>query len=251
MDLVVLIDSNDFVVASTSRLLKQRDVAALTDASQILKRAQARERLLFDQTLIAFEQSRQRGWRKGMAQAQAEMAQRLAQAQAARQVALHDLTPLLAEIVADAVELLVKAAPRRALIASALATVGGLLRQARWAHLRVHPSQADEARVALAEARAAFIGAEIVSVISDASVEVDGCVFETAAGIADASLSVQLAAIRVAVEQAVTAIASVAELRGQIEPVESTQAGAAASPAAVAAASASASAVTYPLGAPA
>ncbi len=206
MDLVVLTDLPAFAVSTTSRLLKQRDVAAVTEANALLRRAESRDKSLLDQTLAAHEESRQRGFAQGLEKATRELANRLAVAQAARHVALHDLTPTLVEIVADAVAVLVKNAPRRALLASALDTVSGMIRQARWARLRVHPTQVDEARAALAEARTDMAAADIVSIVGDAMINPDGCIFETDVGIADASLDVQLAAVRTAVTSALASI---------------------------------------------
>ncbi len=207
MDLVVLIDSPGFEALGTGRVIKPVQAAAVSEAGELLRLARERDRQMHEQMHSAYEQARQSGWQAGLRQAQDDMAQRLAVAQAARQLALQDLTPTLVEIVADAVALLVKGAPRRALLASALDSVSGMLRQARWARLRVHPSQAEEARAALAESRAALAAADIVTVLGDMSIDVDGCIFETDVGMADASLGVQLAAIRSAVGAAVAAIA--------------------------------------------
>jgi type III secretion protein L len=207
MDLVVLIDAPGFTLAGSGRLLKQPDAAAVTTASDLLARAQARDTLLLEQTRNACEQSRRSGWDEGMAEAREQMAHRLAAALAARQIALQSLTPALADIVADAVTLLVKGMPRRNLLGAALDSVSGMLKQARWARLRVHPTQADEARTALAEARAELAAVDIVTVVADAAIDVDGCIFETDVGIADASLPVQLTAIRAAVATAVASSA--------------------------------------------
>lgn len=207
MGMVVLIDSPDFRVTASSRLLKARDAAVVADAADLMVRAHLRDKALRDQTLAALAQSRQQGFEQGMTEARQAMASRLATALAARQLALQDMVPTLVDIVVDAVSLLVKDAPRRAGLGAALETVGGLLRQARWARLRVHPSQFDEAHAALAEARGSLAAIDIVSVVGDPALEADDCIFETDVGIADASLSVQLAAIRSAVGASLAAIA--------------------------------------------
>jgi type III secretion system HrpE/YscL family protein len=203
MDLVVLIDLPDLTVASKSRLLKKPDAEALTQAADILERARARDQLMLKQTLNGYEQARQRGRRQGLAQAEAQWAGRLAAAAAARQVALRDLAPVMVDLVVDAATLVLKNANRRQLMAAALQAVDGLLKQARWARLRVHPSQADAARETLGEFDARHSGAGLVTVIADPSLQTDDCIFETDAGIADASLGVQLSAIRSALEKAV------------------------------------------------
>jgi type III secretion protein L len=204
MDLVVLIDQPFFTVTSASRVIKRRDVATVSQAAQVLQRAQAHDQLMREKILQSYEQERARGYNQGLLEAQEEWAQRLAAAQAARYLALKDLAPTLVDIVVEGVSVILKNADPQQLMASALASVAGLIKQARWARLRVHPQQADAARSML-DTFAQQAGSKLdwVSVIADASVAPDVCVFETDIGIADASLSVQLGAIRRAVESAV------------------------------------------------
>ena len=204
MDLVVLVDRPDFTVTSASRVIKRHDVATVSQAAQMLQRAQEHGELMREKTLQSYEQERTRGYNQGILEAQEEWAQRLATAQAARHLALTDLAPTLVDIVVDGVSVILKNADPQQLMASALATVSDLIKQARWARLRVHPQQADAARSML-DTFAQQAGSKLdwVSVVADASVAQDACVFETDSGISDASLSVQLGAIRRAVESAV------------------------------------------------
>lgn len=204
MDLVVLIDRPGFTATGTSRLLKQADAVAVTEADDLLARAQARDRLMLEQTLTAYEDARTRGHRSGAADAEQEWAARLAAAHAARHITLHSLAPTLVEIVLDAVGAVLQGADRQQFVAAALAAVHGRLQQARWAKLRVHPAQVDTAHAALADSNA--IGRALVTVVADPALDIDDCVFETDAGIADASLGVQLAAIRTAIEAAIASL---------------------------------------------
>lgn len=206
MDLVVLIDKPDFTVTGTGRLLKKAQAGAIAQADELLEQARARDALLHRQALEACEQARRRGLQEGLAQAEAQWATRLAQAAVARRVALRDLAPALVEMVVDATAVVLRGANRRQLMASALQAVDGLLKQARWARLRVHPSQADAAHETLSEFDARHGAAGIVTVVPDPSVQMTGCIFETDVGIADVGLDVQLATIRQALETAVTSL---------------------------------------------
>lgn len=211
MDLVVLTDLPAFKVVATGRVLKHADAAAVVSATELLTQARQRDAMMVVQARTALEQARERGLSEGRAQAHAELAGRLATAEAARQVALHELAPVLAEIVADAVAVVMRSADRQQLIASAVAAVSGLLRQARWARLRVHPTQAAAARAALAaepaDNAASASAAQMASVVPDASVSVDACIFETDVGTADASLSVQIDTLRRAIQDAASQLA--------------------------------------------
>jgi len=209
MDLVVLIDRPDLTVVHPGRLLKRADAALVAQADELLGRLDARERQMQAQCRQAYENEMQRGRDAGEAQARQEWAERLAAVHAARHIALNDLAPTLVDIVSDAVSLVLRRADRQQLIAGALEAVNDMLRQARWAKLRLHPSQLAAARRSLDDmAQHTGTGREFVTLVGDASLDEDDCIFETDAGIADASLDVQLAAIRSAVESAVAHLAA-------------------------------------------
>ncbi|MBA2723607.1 MAG: type III secretion system stator protein SctL [Methylibium sp.] len=221
MDLVVLIDLPELTVASKSRLLKKADAEHLTQAADVLERTRARDQLMLKQTLNGYEQARQRGRRQGLAQAEAEWAGRLAAAAAAKQLALRDLAPTMIDLVVDATALVLRNADRRQLMTAALQAVDGLLKQARWARLRVHPSQADAARETLGEFDARHSGAALITVVPDPSLKPEDCIFETDVGIADASLDVQLGAIRSALEKAVASHVERAQACASATPLRS------------------------------
>jgi len=205
MDLVVLTDAAACKVVATSRVLKHADAASVMEAAQLLVLARQREAATVAQARAAQQQAREQGLKDGREQARAEYAGRLAAAEAARHVGLRELSPVLVDIVADAVAVLLRQADRAALLGAAIEAVDGLLKQARWARLRVHPDQADAARAALAAA-----AIPIATVLVDPTLGLDACSFETDVGIADASLQVQLDALRVAVQQAVDGLAGAA-----------------------------------------
>lgn len=204
MDLVVLINQPDFTVTSGSRIVKGKDIVIVAQTAEILQGLQDRVRDIKQRSVQDYEQERTRGYEEGLLAAKEEWAQRLAVAQAARHQTLKDIAPTLVDIVLDAVTVILKNTSPQQLMASAIESVTDLIKQARWARLRVHPQQADAARLMLdSMAQQSSAGLDWVTVISDVSLATDACIFETDVGIADASLSVQLAAIRRAVESAV------------------------------------------------
>lgn len=216
MDLVVLVDQPGVTVTSASRVVKRHHVATVTQAAEVLQRAQAHEQLMLEKSRKHHEQERARGYNQGLLEAREEWAQRLAAAQAARHLALKDLAPTLVDIVVEGVSVILKNADPQQLMASALTSVEDLIKQARWARLRVHPQQANAARSML-DTFAQQAGSKVdwVSVVADVSVAHDACVFETDIGMADASLSVQLGAIRRAVESAVAQMLEPVSLEAQ------------------------------------
>ena len=210
--MVVLINSPGFRALNRSRLLKSADVSVVVEACDLLRRARERDMVMQQQTTLVYEQARQSGLQDGFNKAQALMAARLATAAAAKQIALLDLLPTLVNIVAEAMSLLLKNADRSELFCSSFDAVSGLLKKAQWAELRVHPSQVDMARHVLVQSSASRSGLTFVTVVADAKLELDDCIFETDVGIADASLSVQLQTIVEAFETSILSLVQKTDL---------------------------------------
>jgi type III secretion protein L len=207
MDLVVLSALPTHLLANKGAIIKSADATrslSAADALAMAGQAVARQKQL---VAGATAKGHQKGLLAGGVQAQAEYAGRLARAEAARHAVLQELQPVLVDLVMQAVEVVVRQQNRQDLIASALDSIDALIREARWARLRVHPSAVEAARDALAQEHGGVSPNRIVSVIPDAGLSVDGCVFETDVGMADASLAVQLATLREAVEAAFEALA--------------------------------------------
>lgn len=220
MDMVVLIDSPGFRVLNRSRLLKNAEVPAVTEVTDLLHRAYERDKLMLQQTMTAYEQARQDGWQQGIDEAKALMSARLAAAVVAKQLALVDLSPILVNIVSSAMSLLLKNADPARLLTSSMEAVGGLLKKAQWAKLRVHPSHAEMARRTLGQSSANLGSLTSIAVVADATLAPEDCIFETDVGIADASLSVQLQAINTALE---AAIASLVHKAGSVQALAAAE----------------------------
>lgn len=108
----------------------------------------------------------------------------------------------LARLVTTAVERVLRAEPARGLFDKALAHVGELMRDATGATLRVHADEVDMARAAVDDAQRHEGSRARIEVVSDQRLHPGACVFDSAQGSLDASLEVQLAALRGAIEQA-------------------------------------------------
>lgn len=215
MDMAILINTPSLTVTHDSRLLKAETVAKvvgavalLDEAKQVADRVREQAKQAADtlqhQTKIAFENEKRRGWQEGWEEAQASLSVELAEAAAARQVALHALAPDLVELVLEAAAKLVKGVERRHLFAQALDSINGLVYQARWARMRVAPSQLEEARAALDEAGQGIVS--LVSLVADPSLGDTDCVFESDRGVCNASLAAQLYALEGAMTRAVSSI---------------------------------------------
>lgn len=101
--------------------------------------------------------------------------------------------------VMQAVERIVLESDRQALFARVASTLGGVLQSQARLTLRVCPAELDAARAAFARAVEGGLLNATVEVLADDSTKPGDCRCEWDHGVADASLSVQLAALRNAI----------------------------------------------------
>ncbi|AVS73018.1 FliH/SctL family protein, partial [Paracidovorax cattleyae] len=161
------------------------------DAEALLVQARDDARRLVEQATAEASEAAARRWHAEFAALQASHA-----------AAMGGMEQRLAAVVAMAVERMVLAEPRQALLQRAVLTLRDTLGDARTARLRVHPDDADAARAALSA-----IGddpdAPRVQVEADAGLAPGSSVFDADIGRLDTSLQVQLAGLRSALERAV------------------------------------------------
>ena len=208
MGLVFLIDRPGYRVATDRKVLKRDEVAVIEEITRAFVRAQGEINSALANVEKACAKATDDAYRKGMAQAESEAANRWTLAEVQRRILLKSMQPALSEIIADAVSLLAKDVDRQAFLAKALDALQGPLRSLTWARMRVHPDRVQIAEAALARFDAQTGLGKLARVVPDVTLDRDGCLLESELGTLDASLSTQLAAIRAAVAEAMSLLTS-------------------------------------------
>lgn len=203
MGLVVLIDQPGYRLAADRKIMKRSEAALVVEVAEAHARAQEQIVMALKQVERLSEQSREQGYRDGLAQAAQESAQRLLIAEVDRHTLLKSMQTALADVVFDAISLLARNVDRKALTARAIEVLQGALREASWASIRVHPQAVEAARGALDEFQRQTGLGQLARVVADEALAEDACVIESEFGRVDASLGTQLEAIRGAIAHAV------------------------------------------------
>ncbi|ADX44454.1 type III secretion apparatus protein, HrpE/YscL family [Paracidovorax avenae ATCC 19860] len=183
-------EAADLLEAARRQAQALRDQAA-ADAAALVDQARADARLLAEQAVADASEEAARRWHA-----------EFAALQASHDAAMAGMEKRLAAVVAMAVERMVLAEPRQALLQRAILTLRDTLGDARTARLRVHPDDADAARAALS-AIGSDPDAPRVQVEADADLPPGSSIFDADIGRLDTSLHVQLAGLRGALERAV------------------------------------------------
>lgn len=201
MGLVALIDRPGFRIASDRKVIKRAEAAQLGVISDAYERAKAE---IAAATADAERERRQlfeTVYEQAMERARQEAAQTLVQTQIDRELLLRSLQPQIVDIILDALTLLVTQVDRQRFYARALEQIKDALRADSGARLCVDPASEAAAKAALSSLQDADGLLMQLRIVVDSTLSAGSCVLESKFGSVDASLSVQLQAIRSALEQ--------------------------------------------------
>jgi type III secretion protein L len=196
MGLVVLTERPEWQLACDSKVLEPVEVLAIEKAAQLMQSVESYATRILRSALKVYDQRASEGFKTGEVRAQATVAERLIELEAARSSLIELLRPSLTDLLLDAMGKLARGIPRERLYASAMASIEEAWRHARWARMHVNPQDVPAAEQALADLATEGRSAPSITVVADDSVAPAGCRFESDLGFADAGLDVQLNALR-------------------------------------------------------
>ena len=193
---MLLLNKEDFVLQSDRRVVKATDAATAASAAGIIAAAEEEARRIREDAKVAFEMEKKRGYEKGLADGKMEIAmQKLDQVD--QSVAfMEGVEKKMADVVLKALKsFVVEVGDREMVVQIVRKTMNAVIRTQRQVTLKVAPELGETVRARIAEFRAAYPTVETFDVVEDPRLKGPACVLETEAGVADASVDTQLAAI--------------------------------------------------------
>lgn len=201
MGLAFLITSENLQILSERKVLKENEYAALLEANTIIATAQKERERILQEAQRQYEQKELLGYRDGVARGQLEYARKAFASALDSASQLRALRQTMADMVVRAVTELADELEPRHLFAAALRRIEALVRDEAFVVLRVAPSQEGALREALAKVWQRDLNAQPVKVVADPSLADTACVAQTPSGEIDASLEIQITALRQAILQ--------------------------------------------------
>ena len=193
---MLLLKKNDFEIQSDRRLVKVSEIATVKTAEDIVAVAEAEAARIREDAKAAFEAERKRGYDEGLQAGKLEIAmQKLDQVD--QSVAfMESVEGKMADIVMKALRSCVEEIGDREMVVNIVRkTMKAVIRTQRKVTLKVAPEMAATVRERLSSLLAAYPTIETFDVVEDARHAGPACILETEAGVADASVDTQLAAI--------------------------------------------------------
>ena len=193
---MLLLKKNDFVVSSPVRLVKADEAAALRRAEELIADAEAEAARIRQEAQAEFETERQRGYAQGLEEGKADIAAKKLQLKDESVAFMTSVEDKMVDVVMKSLRKCVAEIGDRELVVQIVRKVmNAVVRNQRHITLKVAPDMVPVVRARLDELLTGYPLLDEVDLQEDARLKGTACMIETEAGIADASVETQLAAI--------------------------------------------------------
>ena len=193
---MLLVNKPNFQVVSDRRLVKSHDVATVRNAEEIISAAEAEAERIREDAKSAFEAEKQRGYETGLQNGKMEIAMQKLDLVDQSVAFMESVESKMADVVLKALKSFVtEVGDKEMVIQIVRKTMAAVIRTQRQVTLKVAPEMVPTVKARLAELRADYPTIESMDVVEDSRLFGPACVLETEAGVADASVDTQLAAI--------------------------------------------------------
>lgn len=193
---MLLLNKPDFALASDRRLVKATDAATVRTAAEIIAAAEAEAARIREEAKAAFEAEKKRGYDKGLTDGKMEIAMLKLEQVDSSVAFMEGVERKMADVVMKALRTFTAEIGDKEMVVQIVRkTLSAVIRTQRQVVLKVAPEMVETVRARVAELRLAYPTVESFDVVDDARLKGAACILETEAGVADASVETQLAAI--------------------------------------------------------
>ena len=174
---MLLINKENFKLQSDRRVVKAADAATVRSAAEIVAAAEAEAARIREEAKAAFEEERRRGYEKGLADGKLEISMQKLDLVDSSVAFMESVEGKMAEVVMKALRtFVVEVGDEEMVMQIVRKTLNAVIRTQR-------------------QFRASYPTVETLDVVEDPRLKGAACILETEAGVADASVETQLAAI--------------------------------------------------------
>ena len=193
---MLLVNKPNFQIVSDRRLVKADEVATIRTIDDIIASAEAEADRIRTEAKAVFESEKQRGYETGLQNGKMEIAMQKIDLVDQSVAFMESVETKMADVVLKALRSFVtEIGDKEMVIQIVRKTMAAVIRTQRQVTLKVAPELVETVRARVSELTATFPTIETFDVVEDPRLEGSACVLETEAGVADASVESQLAAI--------------------------------------------------------
>ena len=193
---MLLVNKEKFALQSDRRLVKATDIATARTAEEIISAAETDAARIGEEAKAAFEEEKKRGYERGLQEGKLEIAMQKLDLVEQSVSFMESVEGKMADIVMKALKsCVVEIGDKEMVLNIVRKTMAAVIRTQRHATLKVAPDMVAVVKEKVAALTADYPTIETFDVVEDSRLEGAACLLETEAGVADASVETQLAAI--------------------------------------------------------
>ena len=199
---MLLVNKQNFQLASDRRLVKLAEVATVQTAEEIIAAAEAEAARIREEAKAAFEEEKKKGYEKGLADGKLEISMQKLDLIDSSVAFMESVEDKMADVVLKALRsCVVEIGDKEMVIQIVRKTMNAVIRTQRQVTLKVAPEMVEVVRARVAELKAAYTTIETLDVVEDPRLKGTACLLETEAGVAEASAETQIAAIEKSIQK--------------------------------------------------
>jgi type III secretion protein L len=191
-------------VVAQGAVIKAGEFAALLSAQDLLARAREEAAAIRAEAQAEYAREKERGYRDGLEQGKAEMAERVVATLSQSNLYFAKLESAIIDVVVKSTRRVIGELSDRERVERIVVKALELLRTQNNVRIKVAPAQAEALKARVESLLAAFPRIQVLDVQADPRLPEDGCVLETELGVIDATVETQLRAIQKALSKALS-----------------------------------------------
>lgn len=197
------LNSEQISVIEGSPVLKASDYACVLEANRTLDEAKRQAEKIVREAQELYESERKRGFEEGLLEAKLEMTEQMISTVEQTVEYLAAVEQDIVDVVGDALEKVIGQIDRDDLIAKTVTYALQVVRSEKSVTVRVAPQSVAGLKAKLNEILASYPAIIELQIQPDSRLDARGCIIESPIGIVDASLDVQLSALRKAFQNVI------------------------------------------------
>ena len=193
---MLLLKHRDFSVSAPDGVVTAGEAAAVREASEIIAAAEAEAAAVREDAKKAFEEELKRGYAKGIEDGKMEIAMQKLDLVDSSVAFMENVESKMVDVVMKALRSCVTEIGDKTMVVEIVKkTLGAVIRTQRQVTLKVAPDMVDAVKAQVSSLCSTYSTIETFDVVEDPRLKGAACILETEAGVADASVETQLAAI--------------------------------------------------------
>ena len=193
---IVTIKKQDFTLAPGQKVISAADYSVIEKSTLLVERARENAAQIIEEAKQAYEQEKERGYQDGMMQSRLEQSEQMLKMVDRSISYLADVEVSLAEILMTAVNKIIDGYDDRALTVGLIKSGLQHVRNERQVTVRVPPSHYSYVKEQVADILSGYKGVGLLNPVSDPRLKAGSCILESKIGVVDASIDIQLEALR-------------------------------------------------------